>query len=344
VEAWNALGLVFWRRGQLLDARAAFGAANARSANAASLRHLSGVTRALAQGALSESHDAAHMARLMLLARPSAACKTATDRLTLSAESVAHAKAALALALADGSSWYCLAMAHLAHAFVAGGGAAEAMTPVLKAFAQAERCGEAARNPDFHFNRGVALRYLEDFQGAADSFTAAGQLDDTLPWRQQLDSLVDDVSRAHDLVEARGRQKPKRVAAAAAAAAATAPPVGFTSATLSALVAGTNADKALACRLLATASAQGAVPVVHVAVDAAGDCFALSLFGLREGAAREGVSVVVVAPHLSSAQLRAGCRSLGYPLVRVHGAAGLLSGGAHPNAHAELPVLSARRS
>ena len=51
VEAWNALGLVFWRRGQLLDAHAAFAAANARSANAASLRHLSGVTRALAQGA-----------------------------------------------------------------------------------------------------------------------------------------------------------------------------------------------------------------------------------------------------------------------------------------------------
>ena len=50
-DAWNELGLVFWRRGQLLDARAAFAAAKACSANAASLRHLSGVTRALAQGA-----------------------------------------------------------------------------------------------------------------------------------------------------------------------------------------------------------------------------------------------------------------------------------------------------
>jgi hypothetical protein len=280
----------------------------------------------------------------MLLARPPTACKTATDRLTLSAESVAHAKAALAMALTDGSSWYCLAMAHLAHAFVAGGGAAQAMAPVLKAFAQAERCGEAARNPDFHFNRGVALRYLEDFQGAADSFTAAGQLDDTLPWRQQLDSLLEDVGRVHDMVEARGRQKPKRVAAAAAAAASTAPSPGFVSATLSALVVGANADKALACRLLATASAQGAVPVVHVAVDAAGDCFALSLFGLREGAAREGMSVVIVAPHLRTAVLRAGERSLAYPLVRVHGAAGLLSGGAHPNAHAEPPTLTASRS
>ena len=235
-------------------------------------------------------------------------------------------------------------MAHLAHAFVAGGGAAEALAPALKAFAQAERCGEGARNPDLHFNRGVALRYLEDFQGAADSFAAAGRLDDTLPWRQQRDSLLEDVSRVHDLVAARGRQKPKRVAAAAAAAAATPPPPGLTPATLSALTAGTNADKALACRLLATASAQGAVPVVHVAVDAAGDCFAMSLFGLREGALRDGVNVVVVAPHLAHAQLLAGDRSLGYPLVRVHGAAGVLCGGAHPVAHAEPPQLSARRS
>ena len=235
-------------------------------------------------------------------------------------------------------------MAHLAHAFVAGGGAAEALAPVLKAFAQGERCGEAARNPDFHFNRGVALRYLEDFQGAADSFATAGRLDDTLPWRQQLDSLLEDVSRVHDLVESRGRQKPKRVAAAAAAAAATTSPQGFAPATLSALVVGANAGKALACRLLATASAQGAVPVVHVAVDAAGVCFALSLFGLREGAAREGLNVVVVAPQLAQAQLRAGERSLGYPLVRVHGAAGLLCGGAHPSAHAEPPLLSASRS
>ncbi len=277
-------------------------------------------------------------------ARPAAACKSGTDRLTLSAEGVAHAKAALALGVADGTSWYNAAMAQLAHAFVAGGGAAEALAPVLKAFAQAERCGEAARNPDLHFNRGVALRFLEDFQGAADSFAEAGRLDDTLPWRQQLDSLLEDVSRVHDLVAARGRQKPKRVAAAAAAAAETPLPPGLTAATLAELSVGANAGKALACRLLAPASAQGAVPVVHVAVDAAGDCFALSLFGLREGAVRDGVNVVVPAPHLAEAGLQAGERALAYPLLRVHGAAGVLCAGAHPTGHAEPPQLSARRS
>jgi hypothetical protein len=257
---------------------------------------------------------------------------------------VAHAKAALALDVGDGASWYNLAMAQLAHAFAAGGGAADALAPVLKAFAQAERCGEGARNPDLHFNRGVSLRYLEDFQGAADSFAAAGRMDDSLPWRQQLSELVEEVSRAHDLVAAHGRQKPKRVAAAAAAAAATPPPPGMAAATLATLAPGANAGVALSCRLLATASSPGAVPVVHVAVDAAGECFALSLFGLREGALREGVATLLLAPHLAQAQLQApDDRLLAFPLLRVHGAAGVLSGGAHPTAHAEPPQLTARR-
>jgi tetratricopeptide (TPR) repeat protein len=319
VSAWNALGFVFWRRSQLTHARAAFAAAQSRSPNAASLRHLSGVTRGLAQAAGAPA-----------------------ERQALAAESVAHAKAALQCDVADGASWYNLAMAQLAHAFAAGGGAAEALAAVLKAFAQAERCGEAARNPDLHFNRGVTLRYLEELQGAADCFARAGQLDDSLPWRQQLRALLEDAARTHDLVAAQGRQKPKRVAAAAAAAAAAPPLPGLAPATLATLAAGANAGAALACRVLATASLRGAVPVVHIAVDAAGECFALSLYGLREGALREGVPIAVLAPRLAHARLAAPDRALAFPLVRVDGAGGVLCGGSHPVAHAEPPRLSAR--
>jgi hypothetical protein len=264
------------------------------------------------------------------------------ERVALSTESIAHAKSALALDVRDGAAWYNMAMAQLAHAFIAGGGAADALTCVLKAFAQAERCGEAARNPDLHFNRGVALRYLEDFQGAAASFAAAGRMDDTLPWRAQLDSMLDDVVRVHDLVATHGRQKQKRVAAAAAAAAATLPPAGLSPAALSALSVGANPGSALSCRVVATASAPGAVPLVHIAVDAAGDCFALSAYGLREGALREGMAVTVTAPHLARPCLQAPGRVLAFPLVRIEGARGVLCNGAHPSAHAEPPRLSAR--
>ncbi len=50
-DAWIALGNVFWRRSQLVQAHAAFTAAQARSPSAAALRNLSGVTRGMAQGA-----------------------------------------------------------------------------------------------------------------------------------------------------------------------------------------------------------------------------------------------------------------------------------------------------
>jgi tetratricopeptide (TPR) repeat protein len=261
----------------------------------------------------------------------------------LSTESIGHAKSALALDVTDGAAWYNLAMAQLAHAFIAGGGAADALAAVLKAFAQAERCGEAARNPDLHFNRGVTLRYLEDFQGAADSFAAAGRMDEALPWRAQRDSMLEDVTRLHELVASHGRQKQKRIAAAAAAAAATPPPAGLLPAALSALAAGANPGAALSCRIVATASPPGGVPLVHIAVDASGDCFALSAYGLREGALREGVAVMIIAPHLARPCMQASDRALAFPLVRVEGARGVLCGGAHPLAHAEPPRLSARR-
>lgn len=346
-DAWNALGSCFWRRNQLASARSAFTAAQSRSSNAVSLRHLSGVTRSLAHGACNGAVcpvvRPADRVSAAIGSPPYTAASVAAERQALCAESVAHAKAALALDVTDGSSWYNLGMSTLAELFITGGGVHDALAPVLKAFLQAERCGEGSRNPDLHFNRGVVLRFLEDFQAAADSFTVAGRMDDTLPWRQEVGSLIEDVARVHYLVAAHGRQKPKRIAAAAAAAATTPPPHGLALRTLAALSPGVNPGVALACRIVATASSRGAVPLVHVAVDAAGDCFALSAFGLREGALREGVATTIVAPRLAHARLQAPERALVFPLVRLDGAGGVLCGGVHPTSHSETPQLSTRR-
>lgn len=309
--AWNALGYFYWKRGSHAQAHAAFSASDT---SAATLRNLSGVTRDLARG-----------------------CNQ-TERSALTAESVAHARSALAQNVADGASWTCLAMALLADAFTTGGGALEALAPALKAFAQAERCGEGATNPDLLFNKAVLLRYMEDFQGAMDAFEAAGRLDDGLPWRGAVAGLQEQAARVAQQVALRCRVKPKRAAAAAEAAASCTAP-GLEPATLAGLRSGLNPGRALACSLLATASAPGAVPVLHVAVDAAGACFALSLYGLKEGALSTAAPVLVLAPRLAHPRLGTHC----YPLVRVHGPGGVLVEGAHPNAHAMPPQLAASR-
>ena len=50
-DAWNSLGELAWKRGDLQRAHAAFSTANAKHSNVQSLRNLSGVSRSMAQGA-----------------------------------------------------------------------------------------------------------------------------------------------------------------------------------------------------------------------------------------------------------------------------------------------------
>jgi hypothetical protein len=50
-SAWNCLGELEWKRGDLQRAHAAFHTANTRHNNVQSLRNLSGVCRSMAQGA-----------------------------------------------------------------------------------------------------------------------------------------------------------------------------------------------------------------------------------------------------------------------------------------------------
>ena len=240
-------------------------------------------------------------------------------------DSVAFAKAAVALDVDDGASWSQLAMALMALAFACGRTRAADLGPAAKAFAHSAKKGKAQHSADMCFNRGVLLRFLDDVQGALDCFSAAGALDPALPWRERVDDLARDVARVNELVRTRGHLKPKRVQEAAAALLAMRAPAGCVAVATQALADGANAGQCTLGSVLAVASAPGAVPLVAVAVDASGDCFAMSVFGVQEGALREGTTCAVLSPLVTRVQATLPPEGLqaAYTLLRVEGAAAL---------------------
>ena len=139
-DAWSALGYCAWKKGDLAAAAAHYGASAKRRPTPEALRSLSQLSRAaLPAGAPPEAARAAH------------------------AESIAHAKAALALALDDGPSWAALGVAHLKTA-TAVSHEEEDYRRAAQAFARAAGLeAEGARDPTLHLNRAAAQAFLEDY-------------------------------------------------------------------------------------------------------------------------------------------------------------------------------------
>jgi tetratricopeptide (TPR) repeat protein len=156
-EAWSALGHCVWKKGDLAAAAAHYSASVKRRPTPEALRCLSQLSRAaLPGGAPLEAARAAH------------------------AESVAHAKAALALALDDGPSWMALGLAYLTTANAVSHDE-EDYRRAAQAFAKAAGFEvEGARDPALHASRATALALLEDYEGALAAHALAGQLDPSL--------------------------------------------------------------------------------------------------------------------------------------------------------------------
>lgn len=329
-SAWEALGRANWRRGDLAAAAQAL-------ATAASV---SGPTQSASL----------HAARAGVCRAATQSCAP-SERAALAEEAVAHAKAGAAAEPASGAAWYALALAHLSSAFSTSSATHDALQPAARAFAVASRCGSEDGNPDFLYNHAVLLKSLHDYAAAVRAFAAAGQLDGSLPWREQVSRVCADVSRIHEAVASKARLKPKRLASAAAAAAAAsaagALPAGWCFSRASCLRDDPNDRVAVCVTLLAAATRPGAVPPVWVAVDAGGEAVAVAMHALSEGALKEGDTPTLLAPRrvrvtLDARSEEGGAGACDFTLLRVDGAAGLLVGGAHPTAHAAPPKLTTR--
>ena len=181
VDAWNALGHVFWKKQDLAAAKDCFSAANDVFENSQSLRSLSMLLR-------KKNND----------------------------DSVDFAKRAASIGLEDPESWYALGNALVARYFDRRNGSD--LRDAHRAYARAEKLyseraseldGFKYGNPDLFNNRGHLRKYLEDY-GCVSDFDAAHNLDPTLGALDVKDDLLRWTKRVADIVQRKAGLKTKK--------------------------------------------------------------------------------------------------------------------------------------
>ncbi|XP_077906032.1 tetratricopeptide repeat protein 5 isoform X2 [Ictidomys tridecemlineatus] len=139
VEAWNQLGEVYWKKGDVAAAHTCFSGALTHCKNKVSLQNLSMVLRQLRTDTGDE-----HSNHVM--------------------DSVRQAKLAVQMDVLDGRSWYILGNAYLSLYFNTGQNP-KISQQALSAYAQAEKVdGKASSNPDLHLNRATGKMKVKKLQ------------------------------------------------------------------------------------------------------------------------------------------------------------------------------------
>ncbi|MGH0165950.1 UNVERIFIED_CONTAM: hypothetical protein FKN15_058482 [Acipenser sinensis] len=179
VEAWNQLGEVYWKKGDVSGARTCFSGAQNHCKNKVSLRNLSMVLRQIQTPNEDNSKNVF--------------------------ESVSKAKQAVQLDIADGTSWYILGNAYLS-LFFSTGQDPKISQLAISAYAQAEKMDStASSNPDLHLNRATLYKFEEQFAEALHGFSRAAALDPAWtepPERER--QLLDYLDRLTALISNKG--------------------------------------------------------------------------------------------------------------------------------------------
>ncbi|KAH0626293.1 hypothetical protein JD844_001203 [Phrynosoma platyrhinos] len=187
VEAWNQLGEVYWKKGDISAAHTCFSGALSHCKNKVSLQNLSMVLRQLRTSSANE-----HAQNVM--------------------DSVRQAKLAVQMDVRDGRSWYVLGNAYLSLFFNTGQNP-KISQQALSAYAQAEKVDPTAScNPDLHLNRATLHKYEENYMEALEGFARASALDPA--WsepHQREQQLLDFLDRLTSLLENKGKVKSKKL-------------------------------------------------------------------------------------------------------------------------------------
>lgn len=186
VEAWNELGECYWKNDDLKKSINCFERALKESKNKYSLRNLS-----------------------MLLRQETP--KTREEKIGFIEKGLQYAKEAVQLDPLDGISWTVLGNAYLSSFF----GIQQNPTILkqcLSAYAQAEKDIIAKSTPDLHYNKGVTLRYEEEYKLALESFNKASMYNPTWdPPKVKEAQLVQYLNDIKEFVSTSGKMKAKRL-------------------------------------------------------------------------------------------------------------------------------------
>ncbi|KAK2498920.1 hypothetical protein MC885_003948 [Smutsia gigantea] len=295
VEAWNQLGEVYWKKGDVAAAHTCFSGALTHCKNKVSLQNLSMVLRQLR----ADSGDE-HSRHVL--------------------DSVQQAKLALQMDIHDGRS--CT------------GQNPKISQQALSAYAQAEKVDRtASSNPDLHLNRATLHKYEENYGEALEGFSQAASLDPAwLEPREREQQLLDYLNRLTSLLESKGKVKTKKLQSMLGSLCpAHVGPCGdgrYQSASgrkatlslkpLSALQPGVNSGAVVLGKVVFSLTTEEKVPFTFGLVDSDAPCCAVMVYNMVQSwGVLIGDSVAIPEPDLRLHQLQHKGKEYSFSSIRV---------------------------
>ncbi|KAJ8927962.1 hypothetical protein NQ314_019487 [Rhamnusium bicolor] len=272
VDAWNELGECYWKNDELRKSINCF------------------------EGALKEKKNKFSLRNLSMLSRQEAS-KSREERVKNIEKGLNYAKEAVQLDPQDGLSWAILGNAHLSSFFGIQQNP-KILKQCLSAYSQAEKDLVAKSTPDLHYNKGITLKYEEEFKLALESFTEASLYDPTWePPKIKEKQLIKYLNDIKELVSTHGKMKAKRLQqilqsidskqlgpyAGGSYTSTNGQTVKLEEMLLSNLKPGINEEKVVLGKVVCSIRNEDTVPFTFCLVDKAGTCVVVTIFNLADG-------------------------------------------------------------
>jgi len=307
VDAWNELGECYMMKQDWETAKTCFEGALQHRKDKVSLRNLSMTLRQV--GAASQE-----------------------ERIGNVEHGLARGKEAVGLDTSDGTSWSLLGNAYLSHFFQVSQNP-KTLKQAMSSYTQAEKDIVSRSSPELHYNKGIALKYEEEFKSALESFAQASALDPT--WQEprgQEAVLIKYLQDIVTLLELRGKLKAKKLAQLIDSVASSqlgpyangsylhhsGSRVKLEQKTFSKLQPGLNTETVVVGRVICSVHTENTVPFTFCLVDAEGSALAVTVYNLSPGkGVIIGDSVAISEPYFSQVDLVYKDHEFKFPLIRV---------------------------
>jgi len=301
VDAWNELGTCVWKKGDLVQAKSCFKGALDVAANKDSMQHLSMLLRSLPGSDLEKANNIN--------------------------ESLDLAKQATKFEVADGHSWFVLGNAYLA-LFFSQMESTDHIKKAMVAYKQAETDkNEATNNPDLHHNSATVHEYQEDYDRAVEGFQLSSVLDPDWPTpKAAVEKIRSRCAEICDLIENKGRLKPKRLAGIVAVLAEQAKQTDSAATVfIDDLKEGVNDLKAT--RITITKVFPVGQPQAYLGVDGNGKWTAITVYNMVPDAIQMEDTIIIPEPFFRNVTVKH-CGDFAFPSIRVDNPVTLFVNGA----------------
>ncbi|CAH1106333.1 unnamed protein product [Psylliodes chrysocephalus] len=307
VDAWNELGECYWKNDELKKSINCF------------------------EGALKEKKNKHSLRSLSMLVRQESS-KTRDEKVKNIEKGLNYAREAVQLDPQDGLSWTILGNAYLSSFFGIQQNP-KILKQCLSAYTQAEKDFIAKSTPDLHYNKGITLKYEEEFKLALESFHEAFMYNPTWdPPKVKEKQLVQYLNDIKGFVSTSGKMKAKRLQQLLQSidskqlgpygGGSYTSPVGLkvklVETKLKDLKPGINEEMVVLGKVVCSVRNEDTVPFTFCMVDKESTCVVVTIFNLADGkGVIIGDSVAIAEPYMTDVDFSYKDIDYKFRLIRV---------------------------